>query len=904
MANLLTNINNFINKDLLGIDNKPTSLGGSAGLPWSVDPKINKNEIFWPPIDIKSDRWDKLYPYRLLVVDVTGGGRKILTGKASSKGNVANSKTAQSGIEYIITQYNEAGKWEMVLPITPQQLQIQDRFAINLSATMRGVVEEHNGVKFKMINMSGTTGIWPKKPTIAGSINNPTTLAGKIGRNIGSVFGGTLQAATSFIGNVNNVLNVAQGKHANSPPKADEPGKTNAGEFSTGYWQAMFLGQFLERYAELKKDPNNNNLRLVFDIPKQNQSFVVSPISFSMNQSQQKPNEMLFSAQLKAWHRIDLKATPNAATNNLPTITTDLYQDIVRTLGATRSTLSSANNLLKAVRGDFQHNIWNIIRQTTLAIKDGADISRTASDLPKQLVADYKSTIENSLFNKNYFNTQIKTTPYTASTSGINSSGVGDSQSTAKGGARAQDGGAINDLISNRRLNEGLSRNQIENGALGDAAIQKLQTNPIDNIFDNPNEHFDLFDNISLDSLTLTPKQKDLFEEELAKVRILTINDFREYRQELLKLVDDIANNYGASDSTYAQIYNLQTPKIRSVPLSVQENEVMESLFNAIQAYDALIATKQYDDLNIENPLEYVGGLADEAGIDFETFPSKQLQPVPFGLTIEEIAARYLEDSNKWIEIVTLNNLRSPYIDEDGFELSLLSNAQGRQFNIDNSNNQFFVGQKIILQSLIVPPFSRKITDIEKIGDNNYLITVDGLANLDILTLSDQAKVKGFLPGTVNSQNQIYIPVNLPAQLDDRTFEIPNLNNPNLTKISKVDFLLTDNFDVAINSVGDFRLANGLTNLVQALKMKIRTKKGTLLRHLDFGLGINYGISVADVENGIIIDEMNQMIKSDDRFDFIEKIDITLKAPTLTVDMVISLANDTGVVPITFSTRL
>ena len=32
--------------------------------------------------------------------------------------------------------------------------------AINTSATLRGVLEEHNGVKFKMINAAGSFGVW------------------------------------------------------------------------------------------------------------------------------------------------------------------------------------------------------------------------------------------------------------------------------------------------------------------------------------------------------------------------------------------------------------------------------------------------------------------------------------------------------------------------------------------------------------------------------------------------------------------------------------------------------------------------------------------------------------------------------------------------------------------------
>jgi len=336
----------------------------------------------------------------------------------------------------------------------------------------------------------------------------------------------------------------------------------------------------------------------------------------------------------------------------------------------------------------------------------------------------------------------------------------------------------------------------------------------------------------------------------------------------------------------------------------LEENEILESLMEAIQSYDLLIATKEWDDNKIESPLEYVGGLANEAGINFEQYTSKYLAPVPFGLTIEEIAARYLGNPDRWIEIVTLNNLRSPYIDEEGFYYNLLSNGEGRQITVDDSLNQLYIGQNIVLSSNTVPAFIRKIINVEKISDTNYLITVDGLDNLDNLTTAGAAKLQGYLPGTANSQNQIYIPINTPAEEDDRTFEIPYLDEKHLTKLSKVDWLLTDQGDLAINSVGDLRLSNGLTNLIQALKLKIKIKKGTLLRHLDYGLGLEHGMSVADIENGEIIKALNKMIEDDPRFDSIERITIKLVGPTLAIDMAVKLANQSGILPINFDVNL
>ena len=80
-----------------------------------------------------------------------------------------------------------------------------------------------------------------------------------------------------------------------------------------------------------------------------------------------------------------------------------------------------------------------------------------------------------------------------------------------------------------------------------------------------------------------------------------------------------------------------------------------------------LTATNQLDDQQILNGEEFVSALAATSDIAF-TIPNSKIQvPVPFGLTMEQIAMRYLGDPQLWLEIATLNDLREPYIDENGF---------------------------------------------------------------------------------------------------------------------------------------------------------------------------------------------------------------------------------------------
>ncbi len=891
---LFSDISNFINKEL-GLDTSTNSSGGGSGNlgePWLNDPST-ADSAFWKPIDIDPDRWNKFYPYRLLVVDVSKPGKPQVVGSGGSSrfGGSLDPIPKEKGIGFVITQVANPGVWECVLPITPQQLRISDTYAINTSATMRGIVEEHNGVKFKTITASGTTGIWPRKPTQGGKISSPSS--------IGSIFGGSLEAAQGLITNVNKVATMFAGDHPNKSSSKTSPANSDAGQFSTGYYQALYMGQLLERYVEAKKNPKHKGWRLVFDMPKQNQSFIVTPVAFESSQSERKPNEMMFSFQLKAWKRIDLQQDLEDVGGTLPSLDVNLFQRIVGTIAQVRRTLSSATNLVKAVRSDFQKP-FNVLRQTSLAIKDAAGLAFAVVDLPRQLVDDFNSAINSAWVTSS---SAFQRGPDQTTSASGDSLVLRNPLSGKETSSAQKAGNVISSVLQKQKTNEGLSNDEISSGALGAEAAQRMATDPINQVFKNPEEHFDLFNNISVNDLTLTRQQHSAIDDELLRIRLLNVNDFRAFRAEIVSLAHDIADNFGASDATYTSVYGLPNPKTRPIAMTVEENEILQSLYEAIQCFDLLCSTKAYDDLTIQDPLAFVGGLANESGIDFQDFTSKYLAPVPFGSTIEEIAARYMGDSSRWLEIVTLNKLRSPYIDEVGFTYKMLSNAEGRQFNVDDTDDNLFIGQTIIINSDTVPATSRKIVSVEKIGDQNFLVTVDGLANLDNYQTSQNARMQGYLPGTVNSQNQIYIPTNQPADVDDRTFDIINVPSNALNKLAKVDFLLTDQSDIAINPVGDFRLATGLNNLIQALKLKIRTKRGTLLRHLQYGVGLTHGISIADVENGEIIRSLNAMIAADSRFQSIDSINITLIGSTMKIDMVVKIANGSGIVPISFDVK-
>lgn len=844
----------------LGLPSSATKTAGSAGkgsTPWEASAV---NSRFFSHITIDGSRWDQLFPYRLIVIDAQNKNQVV---NGSAPANIKTTITPGTS-SAIVSFTNFNSQWIFQLPISPTQLNIADQFAINTSATLRGFLEEHSGVRFKMITAAGTMGVWPGRPSITDPPTSPSIL--------GSVFGGSLTAVGNLFGQVQGLINTVSTGHPASQPITQRPQDSHDGYNGTGQYQAQALQQFLEQYAEAKRNPANAGWRLILDIPKQNQSFVVTPMAFNWIQNANKPMEISYNIQLKAWRRIDLKESTTPGKSSVTPISPGVLAKILNSISQARQVCSSAINLIGAVRSDVEAPL-NALRQAALFVKDLAGVGATAADLPLQLQKDYANAIRDAI---NIL--QLIGTGYT----------------NPKAAEAAK-------FIRNSIISvEGLSMAAVANGQLGNAAAHTQTIDPANNVFNKPEAYFDLFDGVQVSDLVLTPAQHEAVNNVIADAQTTTVDNLKTYRATIQQLALQLSNNFGTGSAFYNKIYGLPAPTTRIQPMTLDEFDILRALYDSIQSIDILTATTDVDFLNKQTNMDYIAGLADLAGIQFQTSTSKALAPVPFGLTVEAIAARYLADPQRWLEIVTLNNLKAPYIDENGFQMPLLSNATGRQITIATIEN-LYIGQTVIMRSATQTPSARHILNIDTLSATSHLITLDGLANLDNFTLSDLSYLQAYLPGTVNSQQKIFIPSDLPVP-NDPNIQVPasTANDP-LTGLSKVDFLLTDSGDLALNNFGDLRLASGMTNIIQALKIKVGTQLGTVLLHPDFGLGVKVGSMTSEFSTNDIFSQLNKMIQADSRFQGIDTLQVTLNGPVLSINMGVLLAGRQGIFPINFN---
>ena len=736
----LDSIGSGFNPNQFGLDSSIT-IPDTGNLPWagSANPgpthstsnqsQSSVKSTFFPYFAPDPNLWDKLCDYRILVID-SANGNKVVGGNRPTEVDI--NPLGNGTLAFVPMD----SAWEFFLPITPNQLSITDSYSINTSATLRGILEEHSGVRFKNIAIQGTFGVWAGRKSIVAPPGTPSALQ--------SIFGGTIAAAQNVASQFSTVVNAfTTGTLANKPTTVrpdktvsneaiSNPSDPEYGGTGTGYYQQIILQQFLEQYAEAKRDPKNASWRLVFDIPKQKQSFVVTPVSYTWNENVNRPMEVNYSLQFKAWRRIDLKSNTVSVPLQVTPLSPGILQHILNTIQAAQNTAAASYALIGSVRSDV-NNILNIIRQTGVFVKQLAGVALAVNDLPAQLVGDAKSTISQfcSTLSLNNLFGAAKTDQNTIT--------------------------LLNGIKALHKTNEGLSSAAVTNGQLGSNAVASATLNPSNSLFVNPLQNPLLLGQVPVNSLSLNNAQQNALQTELNKVNSFTVNDLKTMHDTILTMTTQLSNSFGAGNSYYSTLFNQPTPTNRTEPMTLDEFSILQSFYELVQSYDLLTSTTQLDNNQILNGMQYVNALAATSSIAFNIPNSKIQVPVPFGLTMEQIAMRYLGDPQRWLEIATLNELREPYIDENGFVLSLLSNADGRNIVV-GSDMDLFVGQTVYLYSNTQTPAARTILNISVLSQTSFLITLDGLANLENFKVVDSAYMQAYLPGTVNSQNVIFVP--------------------------------------------------------------------------------------------------------------------------------------------------
>lgn len=796
-------------------------------------PAYDSGAFIYKSVD--ADDWDKYYPFQLLILESKPDGTYKTT------------------------------PWRFTLPIPPEELSISMPTADTLQATLTGVVEVSGGAPFRNIVAQGTTGIWPDREPVYG----------------GGLIGGSAFVSTALAPIAGGVAELVTGMPPRTPNAA---GATSFPTAMTGFYKFHQLKTFLESYLamrargkSIKKGETDKrgqeylgdelrpeNLRLAFAMWKDSSVYLVRLHQFDMRRAASDPLGYAYSLQMQAYKRVDLEVRGEARNDVTITVRKGAISglmDISNRMEAVRKILTASKRLVSlGVLGPLTF-IGEIARQVSGAIKDLLGIARAVIDMPAAFVRGVIGTalevaqdvgsgirgVNQAVLDLNKLPQQVR-----------DMLGLNQGKQVTRVFATGVPSTTTQGPVEGRGFQPGTHDVDTD----GRPATNNTGIDPDDLLNEAPE-----IGDIKVEELPMTDEQRDQLRAEIEASLTLTIADFELWRRQVQDSLDVFVKSIGCWDDTYNDTYGLPTGGAELRDPTQDELDALFAVNNLEQSLDDLVVYMRGRGGTAEqqpNSLEYVAGLAAASGVLFRVPKSKFGIPFPYGTSLERLALDFLGDPDRWHEIAVLNKLRAPYVDEVGFALPLLVNASGRQIVIEDATN-LYLGQTVVLTSNTERPQSTKIIDIVVQSPGQVLVTLDD--EVDGFTVFDEANVRAFLPGTINSRQIIYIPSQGDPSPTADLDSIPGVDASDpLVRMGGVDLLLTPQLDLVVTQWGDNPLAIGLTNMNQQANIALNTVPGALINHPFWGFNARIGTSMADVDLPTIIGNLRTLFNGD--FDF------------------------------------
>lgn len=754
------------------------------------------------------------------------------------------------------------------LPLNPTNIQIDVIPASNVEVTMKGIVENHNGAPLRRISIRGTTGVLPREPIKQPPSPGPNSV-------LTTVFKNTFSQAVRVVNRAKNIADIAS-----SMFKSDFKNKAiinfpneeinNTG--STGYDFIHTMMVFFDVYLAAKKQKKNSDLRLAFVMGKDR---LIYDVSLGPHRYRKNPGtvEYEYDIELTAYRRKDytfnfasLFANPQGLTAAKKA---NAFSQSLKILRDTRKLLADSVGLMSGIRSDIQESFLNPLREMIMLLSDATGGALTAAEFGQTIVNQCKAAID-EMVKSGLGSVKLAQLQYSLLKNNV----YGE---TGQAG-QVNGSTAIDDLKNNTNNTKPASQPAPEGAS------------PINNIYKNPDQHPDIFELFSVDSMELSSEIRKQMDDAMERVRNKIKQEWIDDRNAMVSFAQSISESLGGGNVTYNRVYGLKPPKTTLKALSTDDIVLLNNLNTIIQTFDSFIATLNNPQTDQTNDYyKFYADFARANNITFENSNSKFYVPFPYGASLESLAVQYLNDSNRWTEIAAANGLKSPYIDEIGQTVTMSSSASGNQILLSKPDN-LYIGQTIEIGSSTQVPTARKIISINIISSVSTLITVDGDSNLAKYTYEDGAYIKYFAPNTVNSFNMIAIPSQTAENVPDYLKLNPTPENLDaITVVALSDLALSSNGDLIINSNGNLQLSTGIANLTQAAKIKLLTKKGSIISDPSFGNPVSEGDSIATTSANEIMASLSSLFADDPRFGNILAGNILIQGPAVNVDILVGI---------------
>ena len=774
---------------------------------------------------IDGSNWAKAFPYQLAVLR-------------------ANEWTDTDTQKTVVTYKVHEGLI-FTLPINPEQLTNRMPIAINVAATLGGVVEQHGGAPFRFIDFTGTFGVLANRAT-AGSLQ-PAALGGIAGGIIKGL-NSVRTSATSLGGGAKYTANLE------SAPEGKLADPTRS-----GYYQFRALQRFLESYVDIKKTSVGRSLRLALFIWKEEAAYLVTPLSFDVTRSAEtSPFEYRYSLRLQSWKRVNMARiglNGHAEAMSFPSVSNSSAFNMAQVYTAVSDATKVARavtNTLKGVRADVDQ-VVDTLRQVALFAAATGGIVRTAASLPRAIRNDMAAAAQESwdIVKRSFDN-----------------------------------------LDPNVKRRVDIIDQEVRRAA----STQSPTVSPTLQAALQDNDLTDFHDLIKPDSLNMNSSVRSALNEHMAETLTMTSDNFKAIADTIFGVVADFADLVGLGDPSYDTVVG-RTPKAQVREATLDDFRSAHTLATAGNAILSLVTNTPTR--KTLTTVEYVAGLANANGIEMRVPRSKFAVPFPYGGSLERLSQQYLHDASRWMEIAELNDLKAPYIDEVGSSQVLPTNGSGNTINMTDAS-ELVLGQFVRVSSSAVLEEKRKVVGLSRLSDIQWRVTLDGANDLSKLKVSQGAVVKWFSVGTVNSSQVIYIPSDSAANADIVKY-VPQEDDFNrVLALGDVDGMLDEQGDLVITPDGDWPLVTGYAYLVQWARVALNTRKHSLPLHPNFGIDVGLGDSAADTSAADILKSINSTIQQNASFTGALSASVVRAGPVTKVGVEFGVRGVDAVLPLTF----
>lgn len=415
----------------------------------------------------------------------------------------------------------------------------------------------------------------------------------------------------------------------------------------------------------------------------------------------------------------------------------------------------------------------------------------------------------------------------------------------------------------------------------------------------------EFFFQIPLTIITLTSQEQTFVNLEMKRVSEFTIDTFKAMLRFLKNQRDLAFDLIGLGDETYAEVQGKTvTPKQRDG--SVDD---LVALSYAVSTEDFILGIILEFKYQLQQPPNLLqisqDNITTDSSVQLNT-AYKSFISVPFTTSLEQMAADYLGSKELWYELATVNNLKPPYVDTVGEKTLLLENGSGVSCRVsDQYVDRLRIGQTVGIASRLVPIEYRVIEKATNNGDGTVSLQLRGLDDLSKFKTIHYAYLRVFIPGTVQEFSLIKVPYAI-----DATFaQTPTPNSQELKLLDKalyafgVDLALNeDTGDIVISPQGDLKLQAGVANIRQTVSNRIRTIKGQLPLHTDYGIpetigGFMYGTSTSTQIQSLLQNE----IRKDSRVTELQVSNVVISANGASMRFDVGIQGVDELIPFSFS---